>query len=154
MIEGYYYLHQNGDLIFKRELGDTVADLRESDFVRAFWPVDPEDREGAWRIVVEATALGARPDRVAGLAAQWGCNDQDACAYANRVGTRLRRDGDQWCATRRDFQNLQESPAGFGPSGLEAMANLAKQLGLKPSKMWGGSFRSLLEGVGHAGPDK
>jgi hypothetical protein len=25
-----YYLHQNGSLIYKRELGDTVADLRES----------------------------------------------------------------------------------------------------------------------------
>jgi len=38
MIEGYYYLHMNGDLIYKRETGDTAADIRESDFAVAMWP--------------------------------------------------------------------------------------------------------------------
>lgn len=35
------------------------------------------------------------------------------------------RDGNQWCAVWPDFQNLQESPAGFGPTCLEARADLA-----------------------------
>jgi hypothetical protein len=49
-LQGWYYLHTNGSLIYKRELGGTAADIRESDFARAMWPLDPADRAGAWRI--------------------------------------------------------------------------------------------------------
>ena len=61
MIQGWYYLHTNGSLIYKRELGRTAADIRESDFARGLWPLDPSDREGAWRIVIEGLAAGANP---------------------------------------------------------------------------------------------
>lgn len=33
-------------------------------------------------------------------------------------------DGNQWCATFEDFINLQESPAGFGRTCMEALGNL------------------------------
>lgn len=36
----------------------------------------------------------------------------------------LCRDGNMWRATRLDFVNLMESPAGFGPSYSEAIENL------------------------------
>ncbi len=111
---GYYYLHTNGDLIYKRELGDTAADLRESDFVRCFWPVDPEDRSCAWRLLVEATACDARQDRIDELATKWGCTDEDGHTYADHIGVRLSKDGSKWCATRQDFDDLGSSPAGFG----------------------------------------
>lgn len=65
---GWYYLHTNGDLIFKCELGETAADIRESDFARCMWPMRPDDRAGAWDIAVEGLALGARKERVAELA--------------------------------------------------------------------------------------
>jgi hypothetical protein len=144
MIDGYYYLHENGALIYKREVGDTSADLRESTFVRAFWPVDVQDRAGAWRILIEATAAGASLADIQNLAAKWRCDDADAAHYAAHVGCRLYRDGDQWCATRNDFENLQESPAGFGRTCLDALAALAKELGYRPQKMWGNSFARLL----------
>lgn len=147
-LEGWYYLHENGDVIYKRELGETAADLRESDLVRMMWPFDPSDREGAWRIVVEALALGAIPDRVAGLAELWSCTNQDALVYATRIGALLNRDGDQWCATRKDFANLQESAAGFGATAREALSALAAELGLAASKMWGPTFRDLLASNG------
>lgn len=35
-------------------------------------------------------------------------------------------DGDMWCATRHDFTNPQESPAGFGVSQEIAIAELQK----------------------------
>ncbi len=144
-MDGWYYLHTNGELIYKRELGSTAADIRESDFARALWPVDPTDREGAWTILVEALAAGAKPERVAELATKWGCDNEDAQVYADRVGCILRQDGNAWCATKTDFINLQESPAGFGDSCLDAMAHLAKILGYKPSKMWGSHFSDLLK---------
>lgn len=37
----------------------------------------------------------------------------------------IKMDGNQWCATWPDFINLQESPAGFGDTPAEAIAELA-----------------------------
>ena len=149
-IEGWYYLHINGSLIYKRELGDTVADIRESDFARCIWPVDPSDREGAWNIVVEGLALGADKSSVDELAAKWGCNDDDAEHYARALLVTLQLDGNMWCATGPGFQNIQESPAGFGATKLEAIAELAKALKLKDGKMWRMTLRDLLIGLATA----
>jgi hypothetical protein len=33
-------------------------------------------------------------------------------------------DGNAWCATRHDFVNLQESPAGFGDTPMIALGEL------------------------------
>lgn len=140
---GWYYLHENGSLIYKPG-ADACADIRDSDLAKGLWPMDPQDRAGAWRIVVEAGAAGASAERVADLANQWGCDDRDAGHYAEHVGAHIFMDGDQWCATRNDFDNLQESPAGFGDTAREALTALAKELGYRPSKMWGPTFERLL----------
>ena len=145
MITGFYYLHTNGDLIFKHNLPGTAADIRESDFAVMLWPIDTDDRESVWRILVEALACGANLERVKELAAKWGCDDDDALIYAERVGVRLFRDEDKWCATRADFVDLQESAAGFGNTKLEAMSALCKDLHYKPRKMWGATFADLLK---------
>lgn len=144
-IIGWYYLHTNGDLIFKRDIGDQIADFRESDFCVMFWPIDPEDRETAWRCLVESSVCGANQKRIEELTKKWKCTDEDAEEYVKRIGAVLNKDGDQWCVTRKDFINLQESPAGFGNTVLEALVNLCKTLRFKPSKMWGTTFKDLLK---------
>jgi hypothetical protein len=143
-LEGWYYLHTNGSMIYKRELGGTAADIRESDFARGLWPLDPSDREGAWRICIEGLAGGANPERIKELATLWHCTDDDARVYADRVGCNLFMDGERWCATDRHFIDLQQSPAGFGETCLEAMADLCKAMGYYPAKMWGPTFADLL----------
>lgn len=146
-VVGWYYLHENGDLIFKHDDGGgALTDIRDSTFCRGVWPVDPRNRMFAWNLLVEALAAGARPERVASLASKWGCDDADALHYAERVGAVLVRDGDQWHAARPDFINLQESVSGFGTTALEALAQLAKELGYEPSTMWATTFKQLLEG--------
>lgn len=145
MIEGWYYLHTNNELIYKRDLDGAAADIRESTFAVALWPMDPSDRAGAWRICIEALAAGAREARVKELAAKWGCDDADALIYAKHVGAILEKDGSDWCAKRKDFVNLMESKVGFGKTCLEALAALAKDLGYSPSKMWGATFADLLK---------
>ena len=145
---GWYYLHTNGELIFKRDLDGTAADIRESDFAKALWPMDPTNRAGAWTIVVEGLAAGARPERVRELAAKWECDDEDAAHYAKHIGVRLYKDGTAWCATRSDFVNLQESPVGFGDRAYEALAELAQALGYKPAKIWGASLAALAKATG------
>lgn len=144
MIEGWYYLHINGSMIYKRELGGTAADIRESNFAIGLWPFDPSDRESTWRICIEGLAAGAKADRIKELATLWRCNDTDASTYAQRVGCDLYMDGNKWCAVDRHFINLQESPAGFGDTCLEAMADLCNALGYRPAKMWGATFADLL----------
>ena len=144
-IIGWYYLHTNGSLLYKRDLEGTAADIRESDFARALWPLDPQNREHAWAILVEAKALGANEARIKELAEKWQCNDEDADNYAERVCCDLFMDGNQWCAVRRNFENLQESPAGFGDTKLEAMAELAKELGYKGGKVWNTTFKDLCQ---------
>lgn len=144
-LEGWYYLHTNGSLIYKREMGGTAADILESDFARGLWPCDPTDREGAWRILVEASAAGASKERIADLAKQWRCDDADADIYAERIGVEIELDGNAWCAMPPGFTNLQESAAGFGSTKLEALAELCKEIGYRPSKMWGATFADLLK---------
>ncbi len=143
-MDGWYYLHTNGSLIYKRELGGTAADIRESNFAKAMWPFDPGDREGAWRIVVEALAAGADRERVFELAGHWKCDDADADVHAEHIGVALSMDGNQWCATGPGFKDLAVSNAGFGDTKLEAMADLCSTMGYRPSKMWGTSFAKML----------
>lgn len=141
-IEGYYYLHTNGELIYKRYTEDVVADLRESDFVVAFWPIDVENRKTAWDFLVEAKAAGA--NRIGIHAERWKCDDEDAQNYAKAINLTLQKDGSDWMAAKEDFMNIQESPTGWGKTCLEAMVSLCIQLGYKPSKMWGHTFESLV----------
>jgi hypothetical protein len=143
-LQGWYYLHENGSLIYKSG-ADACADIRDSDLARGLWPLDPTDRAGAWRIVIEAGAAGVKPERIAELADKWRCEDRDAGHYAEYVGAHLFTDGADWCATKNDFENLQESPAGFGKTAREALTALAVALGYRPSKMWGATFHDLLK---------
>ena len=142
-IIGWYYLHENNSLIYKKELGDTAADIRESDLAVSMWPCDPSDREMAWSCLVEALSLGATKKRIDELAELWKCSDSDAANYAERLRLNLFMDGNACCATKSDFTNLQESPAGFGDTFLEAMAELCKELGYKGGKMWNATFKDL-----------
>lgn len=144
-IGGWYYLHVNGDLIYKRDLPGTAADIRDSDLAKTLWPFDHSDRSGAWRIVVEGLSLGANKKRVEELAKLWGCDDIDAVNYSDYLKITLDVDGDSKCAKQPNFINLQESVAGFGDTYLEAMADLCKNLGFKGGKMWNHTFESLCD---------
>ena len=78
---------------------------------------------------------------------QLGANAEDSPVRAGYVDVRLRRDGSAWCATKRDFVNLQESPCGFGDTPLEAIEGLCHELGYEPSRAWQKVFYKL----GHEG---
>lgn len=142
-ISGWFYLHKNSELIYKSD-PDAIADIRDSDFARCSWPMDISDRKSAWELLVEALALGARESRVHELAGKWGCNDADADKFAEVVGITIERDGNSWCAHKNDFIDLQSSPAGYGESKLESMADLAKSLGIESGHMWRKTFSDLV----------
>jgi hypothetical protein len=148
MINGWYYLHTNGELIYKYENNDSVAaDIRESDFARVLWAFDSSNREIAWNILVEAESLGANKSCIESLAARWGCDNEDGKIYAKRIGVRLNMDGNKWCAHLPSFINIQESPVGFGDNVLNALASLCKELGYEGGKMWNPEFKDLIKGA-------
>ncbi len=120
--DGFYYLHTNGNLIFK-----PFRPEETSDFVRRIWPVDLKSRGHAWVICIEALAMGAKRARVMELAETWGISDSDALEFAKRAHLTLFRDGSQWCAGFNDFQNVLKSQCGFGATALEALAELARE---------------------------
>lgn len=146
-IDGYYYLHTNGDLIWKTYLDNAqVADFRDSDFVKHFWPISLGSRECYWSFLVEALAAGAKKERVFELAVKNGCGEEDAQHYAERLNISLLPDGNAMGAMKRidhETSNIQESPCGFGDNSLEALAELAKALGFKAQKLWGTTFKEL-----------
>ena len=126
-MKGYYYLHTNGDLIYKNAIVvDSDPEYFDSPFVKKYWFFDSDERFYAWQIVTEALALGAKRKRIFELKEKWGLTDEDAVQFAIKAKLRLVIDGDQWCATFHDFKNVQESQCGFGITALEALAELAK----------------------------
>lgn len=143
-LDGYYYLHTNGDLIFKPAIVvESDPDYFDSDFVRKVWTVDTTDRGRSWIICIEALALGARENRIAELVAKWKLTDDDAHEFAKLAKLKLFKDGDQWCAAFHDFANVQESQVGFGPDCLHALAALAKQgIGSPAQRVAGGSLEA------------
>lgn len=126
-MKSYYYLHTNGDLIFKPErVVKSEPGYFDSPFVRRVWLLDTEDRATCWIMLIEALSLGANAVRIKELQDLWNMTNEDAQIFAQRVGLVLKIDGDQWCAYYDDFIDLQSSPAGFGNDCLHAMADLIK----------------------------
>ena len=87
-MKGFYYLHTNGDMIYKNTMPDN------SDFVRRIWSLKIKDREDAWKILLEASALGAREYRIKELSDKWLCDLKDCVKMLKRVKpTDLMRQG-------------------------------------------------------------
>lgn len=141
-MEGIYYLHENGELIYKPDV-EQAANIRESDFAKSMWFFDSTDREGVWSLLVEALSLCANRERIEELAKKWRCDDNDGHVYADRLGLVTKMDGNQWCVHELNFTNLQECPAGFGDTVLEALADYCAAIGYKGGKMWNATFKDL-----------
>ena len=109
-IVGYYYLHTAGTIHFKGIVPGLIEDFENSDFVRCYWPCDPMDRRGAYRILIEATAKGADPVRLANLAQQWLCTHEDACEYALREGIDLVSLDGQYLASIPGYLGRGDTP--------------------------------------------
>jgi len=84
-VKGYYYLHTDGNLIFKpAAVLDGDPEYFNSDFVRRVWPVDAKNRLTAWRVIVEGLAMDADKARVMELAGKWKCDISDLADYMVR----------------------------------------------------------------------
>jgi hypothetical protein len=131
MNSGWFYLHVNGDLIYKSAYTHNESDFSGSPFCKKYWPVDAKNKDDVWKVMIEALAAGARKERIKELSIKWHCTNEEAEKYAEKVGLDLGMDGDAFYARAKspDFVDMQESPCGFGDSYLEAMADLHNQVG-------------------------
>lgn len=127
-VEGYYYLHTNGDVIYKKRLDDAqMADFHESPFVVHVWQFDPEERAVAYVIVAEASALGAKPERIEELIAHWNITDEDAQVFAERTHMVLKHDDDHWdCFFEGAPLDGEDPQVGQGKRAIDAIIALCK----------------------------
>lgn len=132
---GFYYLHTEGALIFKRFDEQRERDLIESPFVSCYWPFDSGNRAHAWQIVICATVAGVHPDRVRVLREMWGCAEEDADKFAEYLGITLGEDQGMMRAVRLATPMSDEKViVGSGKTKFEALVDLAKAVGWKPNK--------------------
>lgn len=87
IIQGYFYLHENMDLIYKRG-ADSIVDIQKSDFCLRAWAFDWQ-RKTAWRILIESHCLWALTSRVEKLAEDWWLDNDDALVYAWIIWVKL-----------------------------------------------------------------
>jgi len=81
MRDGFYYLHTNGEMIFKRFEPES-----DSPFVKKVWALDISNRMDAWKIALEGLFLGARTERIEELAKKWGLTFEDSIEMLMRRG--------------------------------------------------------------------
>lgn len=96
--KGFYYLHAEGDLIYKPiTVVDSDPDYFKSSFVKKFWKMNFSYRVDAWQVVLEALALGCKVERARELAGKWGLTYDDSFELIRRCRpgqiTELMRDG-------------------------------------------------------------
>jgi len=129
MKDGYYYLHTDGDLIYKpSSVIDHDPSYFDSDFVKRVWPFKSEERESAYIMLIDAQAMGAKVERITELRMKWAMTEEDTQIWAYLTGFKLFEDGDQWCATLPTFINLVESAAGFGNTRWDALVELCREV--------------------------
>jgi len=85
-MDGFYYLHTDGSLIFKPA---TVIDYDphyfDSPFVKKVWHIDLKDRLNAWKIVLEALSMGCSIPRARELAGKWKLTFEDSIELLKRT---------------------------------------------------------------------
>ena len=118
----YYYLHENGELIHKRNTYDT-SDFEDSDLVLKWWRVDLSNRADAYNFLIAAKIFGANQSRINELIKHWDIANEDAENYCKIFGLVYNIDGNQYVVHGEDFANLQESTAGFGDTLFEAITD-------------------------------
>lgn len=82
MIDGWYYLHKNGDLIYKKYKFKPEFD---SSFVKGIWPIDIQNRATLWTMLLESAYRGARKERLQEIMQKNNCTVEDCIEYILRT---------------------------------------------------------------------
>lgn len=136
-MDGYYFLHEDGDLIWKR----SRPRKEPGGFVLAIWPINVQDRRTAWRLILEALALTYGTHRearchanVQRLCLRWWCSPRDLVRYleSRHEPSGIEEDGlriylrkgagadpDEWLQWfKRSPENFSSMPIGPAPWGV------------------------------------
>lgn len=97
----YFYLHINGQLISKPKHYDTEL-FEESEFVKCWWKIDPDNRLDIYKMLIRAHTLGADEKCLDNLIAGWQINDEECRAFIEREGLTYERQGLMWRVSAHD----------------------------------------------------
>ena len=83
---GFYYLHTDGNLIFKpASMVDYDPHYFDSPFIKKVWRLDFKNRFDAWRLILEALSMGCSIPRAKELAEKWGLTLEDSIEMLKRT---------------------------------------------------------------------
>jgi hypothetical protein len=121
---GYFYLHENKDIIFKRE----KPEMEIGGFVKRVWPFDPEDRAGAYCILIEAAVMDVKPERLETLLEKWQITDDDCLIAAGYYSMLLFQNAprglwNKWAVRWAEH----DTPIGYGPTAFLSMVDLVRR---------------------------
>ena len=85
MNNGFYYLHSEGNLIFKPTIVADDPGYFNSPFVKKVWRLDTNDRLCAWTIILEALSMGCSIDRAKELSNLWKLTLDDSIEMLKRA---------------------------------------------------------------------
>ncbi len=119
----YYYLHQNGDLIYmdKNSLED---DFDVSDLVLTWWKIDLKNRADIYHLLIRARILGAHTNRIYELVNKWGITNADAENFVKYVGLVFALQGSKYIIRPKDDKDYAP---GRGNTMFEALCDFYKK---------------------------
>lgn len=126
---GFFYLHTNGELIYKPEA--TISrrqDLEESDFVVQYWPVASNHRTSLWTCLIEAAARGANQSCIDHMKKTHDITNEDAAGFARALDFKLVGNGRFFVAFNYNFIDQKHSAIGFGETAFDAIIDFQKRL--------------------------
>jgi hypothetical protein len=144
-MDGWFYLLPNGLLRYTTDepngiKGALLGSVVSPKVVKC-WKFDQQDRQAIWSLLIEALACGADRDFIGTMANRAHCDNHDALHYARKIGCLVHKEGQFYRATRKS--DAVTSPVGYGATAIDALADLAKTLGVSPGERK--TFKELLE---------
>lgn len=134
---GYYYLHTNGELIYKpygREY-NPIQDFEESPFVVAYWLINTNNRADAYNMLIRANMLEANHERIDELLTKWNMTNEDTKNYCKAFGIRWGQKGELFTASAEKPETKEESAiVGEASTLFYALCDFYEQMVRLPEK--------------------
>lgn len=128
-ILGYYYLHVNGNLIWKRYIDDKQEEeIYNSDLVKKFWTIRENERESLWAVAIEAYCWGneVTAPQVEEFSIKHNLSNLDGEFFAERAGMYVAQSSDS-VYTVGFIGDIGATPQiGTGKNALKAFIDLAR----------------------------